>query len=173
MQLSTVLLLLVVAACGITDVWKQKIYNLVTYPSIVSGLLLGFLEGGKTGLTEHAKGFLVGFILMLIVHILGGMGAGDVKLMGAIGSLGGYPFIINALFFSVMVGGIISLAVVIWQKKLLISLKNVLLALVTPMIPGMKTIPLDPANSTSIPFGFAICLGTLWAMIEEMVGIFT
>lgn len=173
MQISIFVILIVVLVSAITDILKQKVYNVVTYPSIIVGFLLGVLEGGKAGFYSSIIGFSVGFFILLICHILGGMGAGDVKLMGAIGALGGYPFILNALFFSVLVGGIISLSILIWQGKLLSSLKNVFAALFTSVIPGIKTQPLEPANSTAIPFGFAICFGTLWALIERMIPIIT
>lgn len=172
-SLTTVILLLVVLVSAITDILKHKVYNVVTYPAIAVGFSLGFLVNGKTGFINSLIGFLFGFGILLIVHILGGMGGGDVKLMGAIGALYGYPFIINALFFSVMVGGIISLSIIIWQGRLFMSLRNVFVAIFTSVVPGVKNKPLDPSNSIAIPYGFAICFGTLWAMIEGMVHIFT
>jgi len=87
--------LLVLLVCGITDVFRQRIYNLVTYPAIIMGITLNTVGSGWKGLRFSLIGFAVGFLLFLIFFLLGGLGGGDVKLMGAIGALQGYDGLKN------------------------------------------------------------------------------
>jgi len=97
--------------------------------------------------------------------MMGGMGGGDVKLMAAIGAIMGYPFILDAMFYSIMFGGFVALLVLAWKKTLIKSLKNVFRAILTFLIPGIFSVPLNAKDSYKIPYGFCIAVGTLFAYI--------
>ncbi len=164
-----VLLYGVVTVCAITDILYGKIYNKITYPVIMLGVLLS-LFAGFMALKSSLVGLLVGFILYFLVFMMGGFGGGDVKLMTAVGALMGYPFVLYASFYSALIGGIMSIAAVVWKGKFLQTLRNVFSVFfsypLSLLFPGMEPISLNPENSIRIPFGFAICLGTLWAVLE-------
>ncbi len=164
-----VLLYGVVTVCAITDILYGKIYNKVTYPVILLGVLLAVFAG-FVALKSSLVGLLVGFLLYFLVFMMGGFGGGDVKLMTAVGALMGYPFVLYASFYSALIGGIMSIIAVIWKGKFLRTLRNVFSVFfsypLSLMFPGMEPISLNPENSMRIPFGFAICLGTLWAVLE-------
>ncbi|NOZ12573.1 MAG: prepilin peptidase [Acidobacteria bacterium] len=164
-----VLLYGVVTVCAITDILYGKIYNKITYPVIMLGVLLS-LFAGFMALKSSLVGLLVGFILYFLVFMMGGFGGGDVKLMTAVGALMGYPFVLYASFYSALIGGIMSIAAVVWKGKFLRTLRNVFSVFfsypLSLLFPGMEPISLNPENSIRIPFGFAICLGTLWAVLE-------
>jgi len=159
----------VITVCALTDILHGKIYNRVTYPAIGIGLLLGLLTGFMM-LKASLIGLLVGFILYFLVFMMGGFGGGDVKLMTAVGALMGYPFVLYASFYSALVGGVISLGVIIWKGRFLKTLRNIFSVLfsypLSLLFPGVEPVSLNPENSTRIPYGFAICLGTLWTVIE-------
>ena len=168
--LTDIFLYLVITVCAITDISKGKIPNKITYSVIVLGFVLAAISGGFSGFLNSLAGFGLGFGMMFLIYMWGGFGGGDVKLMAAIGALKGYPFVIYAAFYSAIIGGIYSLAVVIWKGRFRNTMMNVgrqILALVKPS--SVLSAPLDPKESTQIPFGFCICVGTLWAMLE---GIF-
>ena len=59
-----------------------------------------------------------------MLFVLGWMGGGDVKLMAAVGALKGYPFVVSALFYSLIVGVVIGVAMLIWNRKTLRTFKN-------------------------------------------------
>lgn len=161
-----VCLLALLLISGYTDLRCRKVYNAVTFPAIGIGLLLNPVLFGIPGLKSALIGFAVGFGLFLLIYVLGGIGGGDVKLVGAIGALGGYPFIVYAIFYSALVGGGIAVLELIWQKRLLRSLKNIFITIFSFLIPRMKTIPLDPRESIKVPYGFGIAAGTFWAWAE-------
>lgn len=164
-----VLLYGVVSICAVTDILYGKIYNKITYPVILLGVILAIFSGFMM-LKASLVGLLVGFLLYFLVFMMGGFGGGDVKLMTAVGALMGYPFVLYASFYSALIGGIMSIAAVIWKGKLLRTLRNVFSVFfsypLSLIFPGMEPISLNPENSMRIPFGFAICLGTLWAVLE-------
>jgi prepilin peptidase CpaA len=85
-----------------TDILKFKVYNALTFPLLTGGLLFHAYLGGWHGLGDSTLGLLFGFGALIVLHVLGGVGAGDVKLMAAIGAWLGvektfYVFIASAL----------------------------------------------------------------------------
>src|SRR5207244_11258286 len=96
LSINDYLLLIVSAIAGISDLKGGKIFNRLTYPAIASGFLLS-AAGGEVSPTDAAAGFAVGFIPLFFVNRMGGIGGGDVKLMGALGALAGYPAILHIM----------------------------------------------------------------------------
>ena len=66
-------------------------------------------------------GMVAGLLLMLPGHALGATGAGDVKLMAAVGAVVGIHVIVNAFLFTALAGGVLAVAVAIagagWARR--------------------------------------------------------
>jgi prepilin peptidase CpaA len=97
---SIVLLASLVAA--VMDVWKFKVYNALTFPLFLSGLAYHGAAGGMQELEGSLMGALFGFSALIVIYAMGGIGAGDVKLMAAVGAwlcmpLTFYVFLLGAL----------------------------------------------------------------------------
>jgi prepilin peptidase CpaA len=90
----------------ITDVWKYKVYNLLTVPLLLSGLFYYTATAGWSGLRASAAGMAVGFIAFIVPYLFGIMGAGDVKLMAALGAWLGVP----ATSAVILIGCVITIA---------------------------------------------------------------
>ncbi|MCB9475290.1 MAG: prepilin peptidase [Deltaproteobacteria bacterium] len=164
-------LFLTILVCAISDIKDGIIPNKITYSVLILGLVLGLLNGGGSGFIQALFGAAIGFALLFFFYLWGGFGGGDVKLMAAIGALKGYPFVIYAAFYSAIIGGIYSLAVVIWRGKLRNTMMNIGMYFVSLFRPNSALASkLDPASSVAIPFGFCICIGTLWAVLEGVIG---
>ncbi len=105
--------LFAVGVAAVTDVWKFKVYNLLTMPLLLSGLLYHGITGGWQGFGGSVLGCLCGFAILVSFYVLGGMGAGDVKLMAALGAwLGPLPTI--CLFIvSGLAAGVYALALIL------------------------------------------------------------
>ncbi|MCK7540900.1 MAG: hypothetical protein MZV63_63420 [Marinilabiliales bacterium] len=71
-------------------------------------------------------------------------------------------------------GALISLCAIIWKGKFLSSMRNIFWVLISYPLSivskGVKPLSLSPENSEKIPFGFAICMGTVWAVVEFSLG---
>jgi prepilin peptidase CpaA len=80
-------LIMVLILALITDIRSHKIPNWLTYPTIFLAILLYFDVDGFRGLLFSTEGFGLGLVLLMPFHMLGLMGAGDVKLMGAVGAV--------------------------------------------------------------------------------------
>jgi len=91
---------LVVAA--IIDGRQLRVPNWLTFPMIVSGWIFGAVTGGWAGFGESLLGTAVGLALLMPAYAIGGMGAGDVKLLAGVGAWVGatttfYAFCVSAV----------------------------------------------------------------------------
>lgn len=149
----------------ITDIKSRKILNIVTLPSIAFAFIYYISTSGFEGLLFSGKGFLVGFGLLLIPYLLGGMGAGDVKLMAAIGALMGTKFVLYAFVFIAIIGGFIGAFLIIRNKGLINSLKSFFFNTVYFRSEiGSALLKNNKESSISFPYGVAIVLGTVCAI---------
>ena len=166
-------LLLLAVTCVYTDLARNKIYNAVTISGLVIGLVLAYLlDAGVPGY-PHLKGALVAALLggglLFAVYLAGGLGAGDVKLMAAVGALSpispdraGWHFVCLALVYTALVGAAIAVGVLIWQGRLLNGLKQSARTMFTLRAPKRA----EGDKQLTIPYGLAIGIGTLWAWVE-------
>jgi len=141
----------------ITDIKERKIYNIVTFPTMVIGLTYHTVTNGWDGLQFSFLGILTGFGLLLIPYILGGMGAGDVKLLGAIGALKGSYFVFQSFFVIAIIGGIIAFVILLSKKEVGFFFKKVFFAMRFRTLDGLDKEDMHHA----FPYGVAIVIGTL------------
>jgi prepilin peptidase CpaA len=175
------LLLALVVVCGTTDVLYQKIWDVVTMPAALLGVLLNVAAAaaepqlGLQHLLSSVAGLAVGFGIFFVLFLLGGMGGGDVKYVAAIGAIDpfhfGHWFILQVILYSVFAGGAIAILMMAARGQLLRSFRNVFRTAYTFVMPGLQHEPLKPENSQTMPFGFAISLGTLWTLVLFLAGL--
>ncbi|MED1468698.1 A24 family peptidase [Bacillus salipaludis] len=161
-----VILAIVLLICLITDIKSRKILNIVTLPTIIFGLFFYFFTTGVDGFLYSGKGLLVGLSLLLIPYLLGGMGAGDVKLMAAIGSLMGSSFVFYSFIYTALIGGAIALILIIKKNGFINIIKSTFFNVVFFRSNlGSMIIAKDKKGSISFPYGVAIVLGTLCTLV--------
>ncbi len=90
---------------AITDLWKYRVYNALTFPLMLGGLLYHTATGGLPGLGDSLLGLIFGFCSLIVFYCLGGMGAGDVKLMAAVGAWFGMPLTFYVFLASSLAAG--------------------------------------------------------------------
>ena len=99
------------------DIRVHKIPNFIVYPTIIGALLYHFFTQGPDGAFLGVKGLALGIGLFLVPYLIGVMGAGDVKLMGAVGAaLGARGVFITAVLTSI-VGGIYAIIVLFSNRR--------------------------------------------------------
>jgi prepilin peptidase CpaA len=103
-------LLGIVAVAAAIDLRTHRIPNWLTFPSLLLGLVLQIVLFGRAGLVAGVLGVLVGAGLFLLPYVLGGMGPGDVKLMGVVGAFSGPTGALWAALFAGVAGGVLALA---------------------------------------------------------------
>jgi prepilin peptidase CpaA len=105
---------LVVAA--VIDGWKLKVPNWITFPMIISGWAYSFMFFGWEGLGWSLAGTAVGLGLLLPLYAIGGMGAGDVKLLAGVGAWVWGTVTIYAFCLSAVIGGVIAVLMVLYRR---------------------------------------------------------
>jgi len=143
-----------------TDLTRGKIYNWVTYPAILLGFLFRFLSNGPTGFFSALLGAFLGFIFLFSFFMAGGIGAGDVKLITAIGAFGGWFFLLWALYYTAIVGGFVAIFLLLVKGQLGSGLKRTLLFLKNIFLPSGKKVVLTDEKYPSVPYGAVIVIGT-------------
>jgi prepilin peptidase CpaA len=113
-QVWLVAITLVVAA--VIDGVKLKVPNWITFPMIVSGWVYSGMAFGWEGLFWSLVGTAVGLGLLLPLYAIGGMGAGDVKLLAGVGAWVGSTTTFYAFCASAIIGGVIALGMVLYRR---------------------------------------------------------
>src|SRR3954454_1273928 len=139
-----VVLLLVAVTCAVTDLWKGKIYNAVTYPAMALGVVLAVIQHGAPGIFFALGGFAVGFFPAFLLFALGGMGGGDVKLLGAIGAIAGAVPATETLVLAFLFGGFFALGKLAWHGQLSRTFGRTLRTLAGFTVPGLARQALEP-----------------------------
>ncbi len=103
------------AVAAVIDGTKLKVPNWLTFPFVLSGWLFSGLMFGWQGLAWSLVGTAVGLGLLLPLHAIGGMGAGDVKLLAGVGAWLWGTVTFYAFCASAVVGGAIALAMVLYR----------------------------------------------------------
>jgi len=106
---------LIVAA--VNDMRFQKIPNLLTYPTMGIALGYHFVMNGLDGLLFSAGGLALGIAVFILPYLMGVMGAGDAKLMGAVGAILGARGVFIAFLFTAIIGGVYALIVVLIKRQ--------------------------------------------------------
>lgn len=156
-----ILLLIVLLISLVTDIKHRKILNIVTFPAIVIGVIYHIITNGWQGFLFSGNGFLLGFAFMFIPFLLGGMGAGDVKLMAAIGAMKGSLFTLYAFLYTSLIGGVIALVIIVARRQFASSMQRLTYAFTLRQANLLSQEELHH----SFPYGVAIVLGTVTAMI--------
>ena len=158
----------VVALCAaFTDVKERRISNRLTYSAVVAGFVLQAMLHGLNGLVLSLGGAaLFGGVFMLF-YIVRAMGAGDVKLAAALGSIVGFSATRPLMFATAVAGAALAVWFMVWSGRVAESLRNTLSVMGFHLRHGLKVHPvvnLDSPKGVRMPYGLAFAAGTLyWA----------
>ncbi len=146
------------------DVRYRRIPNAFVLATLISGLSINLALGGVNGALNSLGGCILAFILMFILHVFGAMGAGDVKLFAAIGSIIGAQLVLPTFVVVVLTGGLLALVTTLRSGVFRTTMLRVLQILVG-LLPGWQmpkfSVPAD--RRLTIPYGAAITIGAIIA----------
>ncbi|MGJ9384760.1 A24 family peptidase [Salipaludibacillus sp. CF4.18] len=160
-----IFLVVILAICVITDVKSRKIYNKVVYPCLIAVFIYHFSSGGLEALIHSFLGFLIGLALLLLPYILGGMGAGDVKLLGLIGAFKGGAFVFQSFLYIALIGGVIAVGIIIFRSGVLKSFFYFLYSLKN----GVRDTSIVSKGSltATYPYGVPIAAGVVLSIVAD------
>ena len=146
------------------DVRYRRIPNPFVVATLISGLTINVVMGGWRGGLNSIGGCVLAFILMFILHVFGAMGAGDVKLFAAVGSVIGAPLVLPTFVVVVLTGGVLALVSTLRSGVFATTMHRVLQILVG-LLPGWQmpkfSVPAD--RRLTVPYGAAITIGAIIA----------
>ncbi len=157
---------LIVAALGAwADLRSRRIPNWLTLPAAGFGLLLSLALEGRTGLLSSSGGMGLALILLLPGYLGRVMGAGDVKLMAAVGALLGFRATLIATLAALVAGGAIALGVAVRHRAVGATLRGAVRLAGSIAARAVKPHATAPATTgLRSPFGLAILAGTAFTV---------
>ena len=136
----------------VEDVLRREIPNWIPVTALVGGLAASVWTSGWSGFGSSLLGSLLGFVVFLVFYILGGMGGGDVKLMGGLGAVLGASRVLEAALWTAGLGGIMAVLAVGYAALRRTKPESAL--------SGKK-------SSLHIPYAPAIALGAWLALVPR------
>jgi prepilin peptidase CpaA len=112
-----VVVLLASAIAAFSDIRAFRIPNRLTLPLLATGLLYHLLTGGVAGLWGSFLGAAFGFGALIVFYALGGLCAGDVKLMAAVGAWLGFRVTLSVFLVSSLATGLYAIVLVIVSRR--------------------------------------------------------
>lgn len=167
-QAKILALLLLLGLATLTDFARHRIPNWLTLSGTLLGLMLQSLEFGGSGLQSGLAGWMLGLILLLPFYLQRAMGAGDVKLMAAVGTFLGGSATPLAVGLSLVSGALLAIIWVVARRSSLVEYLSLYGFMSSrPLQAGNPASGSQPFRSERFPYAGAIATGTLWALIQQ------
>ncbi len=169
-MLRLALVIAAATAATVIDLRTRRIPDVVTVPLALVGFALA--AAGRDGISigSSVTGFALGLLLMLPGFLLGATGAGDVKLMAAMGAMLGGVGTLVAFLYTAVAGGIIAAAVALTRQRFAHTVHAMGRLVARPVAAAASGDPADalPAAADAarwFPYGPAIAIGTVLAAL--------
>ena len=159
--------LIVSGAATIFDLRSGRIPNALTLGAAATGLIVGAITQGPNGASQSVAGWLVGCALFLPFFLLGGMGAGDVKLLAALGAWLGPSTTVFVALYTAVAGGVMAIVLSALRGYLTPLFMNLWGLLMFWRVAGLQPMPgltLRTAASPRLPYALPIAAGTVTAL---------
>jgi prepilin peptidase CpaA len=157
-----------VLSASVCDLWSRRVPNALTLGAAAVAIAMHGVMGGWSGVLLAASGCAVGLVLFFPLFALGGMGAGDVKLLAAIGAWLGPTGALWTGLYGAIAGGIMALVVALARGYASTAVRNVGALLRSWSVLGVQPVEgLTLANEASVRLPYALPLAagalvTLW-----------
>jgi prepilin peptidase CpaA len=168
---STVALTLVIALEA--DLMNSRIPNVLVLLALFAGCVLNTLgpANGREGMFGYFPGALggmqallgaaVGLALFLPMYVAGAMGAGDVKLLAALGAIAGPVEVLGMALCIAACGGVLALVMTMVRRRTALAWRNVVHIFEGALTLGLQGQRFDPVTQTALrmPYALAFALG--------------
>ncbi|MDD5322807.1 MAG: A24 family peptidase [Methylococcales bacterium] len=172
-----IIIYLILTVClliaSIYDATTKRIPNWISLIIIVSGLSWNYFSAEGLGLRDSGLGLVAGLLLMLPGHVFGSMGAGDVKLMAAIGSVAGFDRVLDIVLYGYLLMLVMAVLFVTVKGdliKLLLRYKMLLFGLFSGILAYQKPDSSEAAGQR-MPLAPAITLSTFYVLYPEICNL--
>jgi prepilin peptidase CpaA len=156
-QLGILAIVAVLAVAVTTDIRSRKIYNALTLPAMALGLAINVVADGFSGLLFAVAGLLLGAMLFSLPVAFLGRGAGDLKLLAAVGSLGGPVFVLWCALLTGVAGALFAIAVLLRKRRFGVVLAGMAIDVADRQVPVA-------ASGLRLPYAIPIAAGAVAAL---------
>ena len=160
--------LTIAAIACVTDLRSRRIPNVLTFGAAFAGLVYQLATGGIDGLGQGALGWLVGVVAFILPFALGGLGGGDVKLLGALGAWLGPSEAVWLALYTGAAGGAMAVVVSLANGYLGTAMQNIKLLMCHWQVAGIGALPeitLEHSGGPKLAYALPILTGlvaTIW-----------
>jgi prepilin peptidase CpaA len=156
-------------AAGFTDLRWRKIPNWLTYPAVPVAIALHWIIAGSHAALRSLAGAALGMAILLPFVLLRMLGGGDWKLVTALGAFFGRQRLIPVLFLTLIVAAVMALALVLWQRRLGHTLRNIgrLIATIFSLHFPTAELTIDDPKAAKIPFGIAAAIAVVLYVVSQ------
>jgi prepilin peptidase CpaA len=157
---------LIVIEAAVIDGRSLRVPNWLTYHFLAGGLIVAFWKGGSALLLTSLAGAGVGLLTLLPLYSIGGMGAGDVKLMAGVGAWIGPWLTLWAFASAAIVGAVIAAGMIVYSGnpyRHLAMIDTIWREIVTvrnPVVLSDRARERKPAMML-LPYGIPIAVGSI------------
>lgn len=156
------------AVGAVWDVASHRVPNELSYSGILFGLVLRTALLGWRGAGTALLGGLIGGGIFFLLYLVRAMGAGDVKLMAAVGCIAGSTPIVQIVTACALIGGVMAVALMIYRKRTGRTMRNVgelLRFRLTHAVEAHPRLNIDNPDSVRLPYAVAIAGGALYPLV--------
>ncbi len=149
---------------GWVDFRTHKIPNWLTVPALLLGIAMHIVVAGWPGAKTSLEGAGLALALLLPLVLLRGLGAGDWKLMGAVGAFLGPLMFLFILVGSILVSGLMAMVAIMRTQRVVETIRNMWVLVRGFFSFGLRANPkisLDNPTLLKVPFGVAVAVSTL------------
>jgi prepilin peptidase CpaA len=151
----------VTTMAAVVDIRTRRVPNWLTFGVAAMGVAMAASHVDGVGVVGAIEGLLVGLLLMLPGHVFGKTGAGDVKLVAALGTLLGPKAIAMAFLYTAIAGGVLAVAVAFRRRRLRETLEGTATLVCTG---GANAVEIEkPSTDNRFAYAPAIAVGALIA----------
>jgi prepilin peptidase CpaA len=157
---------------GALDWRYRRIPNWLTVPGLLAGIAVNAVASGWSGAKSSLLGAGLGLAVLLPFVLIKALGAGDWKLIGALGACVGPTRLIAVLIGSMFVAGVMALVLIIYKGRVRQAFGNIVRmigAFLALHLPGPE-VSLDNPESVKIPFGVAVAVTMLFFVLRHAFG---
>jgi prepilin peptidase CpaA len=159
-----IIIIAVAAVACVIDLRERRIPNWLTFGAALAGVMFQIWTGGAAGAQSAALGWLVGAAVFFLPFALGGLGAGDIKLLAALGAWIGPMDVLWLSLYTGAAGMVLAVVVSLWTGYLRQALSNVWLLLTHWRVHGLRPLPeltIHQGRGPKLAYGLAIFTGTM------------
>ena len=156
------LILGVAAVATLTDLFFGKIYNWITVPTAVGGILASYYFLGWAGVGQSLLGLAVGMLLYGWLFGLRVMGGGDVKLLMALGAWAGPEYTAEVALLGILIGGAFAFVMLMVTGRLPGFIRRLHKFILTVFIKELEVEMPKVDKAFTMPFGIPLSIASVW-----------